>query len=464
LPNSVCEIRDPIHGFVKLNETELKLVNTNAFQRLRGIRQLAMASLVYPGALHTRFDHSLGVFHVADSMATALEQDSEARELIRYAALLHDIGHGPFSHVSEYALDRYADRTKIPEGSKQEKIHEIVTAAIIASDTEIGKILGRSKCANIVELLTAGYGEPTLRSVVSGPLDADKQDYLLRDSYFCGVRYGLFDIHQLHLSLVPIRHDGTKELMLKPDGVHAVEQYVLAKYYMTTNVYRHKVRLITDQMIVRAIELGIDSDNIDTLSKLYNYNGSQQFVENYTHWDDARFLNVFGGQEHDGTKCHAMLQRLIQRNLLKRGFQDTATSFSARARETATRLSRPENAGARRTLEAEIAQELTRISGVETDPSCVILHTFSIKSVKEMSRNDEAGILVDCSPNPAFFVDKSSLFASIQKGYDEQFVEVYAPVIWPSRERRQDLLEEFHGPLLRIIETRCSGNAIGEQS
>ena len=105
-------VRDPVHGFLALCETATKLVGTRLFQRLRGIRQLALANLVYPGALHTRFDHSLGVCHVAQLMAEQLRIDPDEsrgeRKLVRIAALLHDLGHGPFSHVSENLLDRYA--------------------------------------------------------------------------------------------------------------------------------------------------------------------------------------------------------------------------------------------------------------------------------------------------------------------------------------------------------------------
>src|SRR2546423_12516942 len=105
--------RDPIHNFVTLPADLAPVVNSAALQRLRGIRQLAMASLVYPGALHTRFDHTLGVAHVAGLMARALRLHDDDVENVRSAALLHDIGHGPFSHVSEHALERYTDRAKL---------------------------------------------------------------------------------------------------------------------------------------------------------------------------------------------------------------------------------------------------------------------------------------------------------------------------------------------------------------
>jgi HD superfamily phosphohydrolase len=114
------QIRDPVHNFVELREKEIKLVGTPLFQRLRGIRQLAMANLVYPGALHTRFDHSPGVCHVAGLLSKQLGlNDNAETDLVRLAALLHDLGHGPFSHVSESLLERYADRSKLAADQKK---------------------------------------------------------------------------------------------------------------------------------------------------------------------------------------------------------------------------------------------------------------------------------------------------------------------------------------------------------
>lgn len=120
-----AKFRDPVHNFIRFDGEEIRLINLDVLQRLRGIRQLAMASFVYPGALHTRFEHTLGVAYVAGQMADELGIKDDELALIRQAALLHDIGHGPFSHVSEYALDRFADRRALPAGLKKEKIHEI---------------------------------------------------------------------------------------------------------------------------------------------------------------------------------------------------------------------------------------------------------------------------------------------------------------------------------------------------
>jgi len=308
-------LRDPVHNFIRFDAEEVKLINLDVLQRLRGIKQLAMASLVYPGALHTRFDHTLGVAHVAGQMAEELSLEGEERALVRLASLLHDIGHGPFSHVSEYALERFADRSSIPKALKKEKIHEIITGHLIREHHTIVHRLGQERCNQIATLLAVGSGDPILKSVVSGPLDADKQDYLLRDSLYAGVNYGVFDIHQLQRSLLCETLESQRELVIRADGVHAVEQFVLAKYYLTTMVYRHKVRLISDQMIVRAIILGIEKDKNRDLQRLYTFKPSPAFYDNFLKWNDARFLLKFGADGKRNAKCSELLKRLTDRPL-----------------------------------------------------------------------------------------------------------------------------------------------------
>ncbi len=462
------QIRDPVHNFVELRDKEIKLVGTPVFQRLRGIRQLAMANLVYPGALHTRFDHSLGVCHVAGLLSRQLGLSDDETSLVRLAALLHDLGHGPFSHVSENLLERYADRSKLADGQKKEKIHELVTAHLIQSDQDILRILGEDTCREIVELLSIGHGQPALRSIVSGPLDSDKQDYLLRDSLFCGVEYGVFDIHQLHRSLVLHGADHEKELMIDPDGIHAVEQYVLGKYYLTTNVYRHKVRLITDQMLVRAIVRGIDEDGIDELRAIYAFDDTQEFYDRYTKWNDARLMSTFSGDSKPGTGCGRMFDRLQSRRLLKRVFQERIQNFVG-LDVRGTLLSsggNPKDDQERKageTLRKEIERGLARIltehfsrsGGDAVDPADVVVNVFDIKSVRTTSRNDEPGIMIATSGAPVFFQDESALFSSINESYTEAFVEVYAPApaAWSDRTQRAKWLKALNKPIRDAIES-----------
>ena len=142
-------VRDPIHGFVYLTSKEAEIVGSAIFQRLRGIRQLAFAHLVYPGAHHTRFEHSLGVCHIVDRLSARVRLDEEEKRLVRLAALLHDIGHGPFSHVSEDALEIYAKREKVGDGVQDDgaSVHELLTQDFIRHDPELRGVLGERDCS-----------------------------------------------------------------------------------------------------------------------------------------------------------------------------------------------------------------------------------------------------------------------------------------------------------------------------
>jgi uncharacterized protein len=450
-------IRDPIHNFVVLPNEFQPLINSPAVQRLRGIRQLALACLVYPGALHTRFDHTLGVAHVAGMMADALKLNASERRLVQLAALLHDVGHGPFSHVSEASLARFADTASLKSEQKAEKIHELVTSQIICSDPVIGSILNEDEQETIVQLLEKGHGRPALRQVVSGPLDADKQDYLLRDSRFCGVEYGVFDLRQLQRSLVLVGEEGDEELMIDSDGVHAIEQFMLAKYYMTANVYRHRVRLITDQMIGRAIQLGVEIDQVTEMRALYCFDNSAEFIRNYQLWDDSRFMEVFCplAANPPGTMSGALLRRLRQRQLLKQVYSERIELLDARCREMAGDLPRAALDSPRKEIERSVAEFLSKKLGCECPPEFVIAHSFGIKSVRESSRNDEAEIMVKGGGQPRSFTDESKLLGSINQAYSDDFVEIYAPIDWPDRETKDSEREKWRLDIRAVIESQC---------
>ena len=446
------QVRDAVHSFISLTHEEVRLINAPVFQRLRGIRQLALANLVYPGALHTRFDHSLGVCHVARLMAEQLDLKPGETRLVRLAALLHDLGHGPFSHVSENALELYGDRSKLPASQKKEKIHEVVTGHLIRHDKDITGLLGKTTCKDIADLLAAGRKQRVLRAIISGPLDADKQDYLLRDSHFCGVPYGHYDLHQLLRSFVLAGGNGSKELMIDPNGLHALEQYVLAKYYLTANVYRHRVRLITDQMLTRAIVFGIEEDKIPELKRLYRFDNSDRFFTNYCRWDDSRFFCTFCQDKFSKTLCHRLLDRLLRRHLLKQVFSEHARNFAdTRVRDALLGLGKPENRKARAEVEGEIAKALSKSLKHKVDKRFVVVNTFDIKSVRTTSRNDAGSIMVATNPEPRAFEEVSDLFNSINEGYTTAFVEVYAPVEWSDHAERDRVRKIVNKPILDVF-------------
>lgn len=448
------EVRDPIHGFIGRTELEQEIIDAPAFQRLRLIRQLAMASLVYPGAVHTRFDHSLGAMHVAGRIARSVRLNDEDVRLIRLAALLHDIGHGPFSHVSEPVLETFTKRENLPEGQKTQ-IHEALTAAIIQLDSSIAPLLSERDREKIAGILSGTFGHSVMNDIVSGPLDADKQDYLLRDSYFCGVRYGLYDLDRLSECLIGHEDSEDRYLAITQDGVHALEQFVLAKYYMTTQVYRHKIRLITDGMIQRALILGISKDRIEWLKRLYAYDGSKEYLDEYKNWTDERLIHeVLSNRTPDGFMKNLFL-RLMARQLHKRIASFRVSEF----RDPLVRNALADLAASdREAIESDVGKAFS------LEPEFVIVNSFDIKSVREQARNSEASVSVLTPEGPVDFEAESALFRSIDEAVKEKYIEVYAPVTYQDEKEKRRKQKDYKQEIRRILIefTKSSQAAKGE--
>lgn len=254
------EVRDPVHGFIYFNETEMEIVNTAVFQRLRYIRQLAFTHLVYPGAEHSRFAHSMGVMEFATKMFDTLTMKNLAkvkkwnkarvrrnRQLLRLAALLHDAGHAPFSHASEELL----------QGVKHEEISRrfILSDPIASLVNKFKKDLGIT-AEDVAGFFSAKNIDPDivfLKEIFAGEIDADKLDYLYRDSLFTGVHYGRFDYQRLIQSLCLIEDPddvGNFVMAIEHGGLHALEAMVLARYFMFTQVYFHKIRRAYDHHLL----------------------------------------------------------------------------------------------------------------------------------------------------------------------------------------------------------------------
>ena len=238
-------VRDPVWNTIRVDPTAARIIDTAAFQRLRYIRQLGLAHLVYPGATHTRFDHALGVYHLA-KRALALLRDRgpddpaawRRAELIPYAALLHDIGHFAFSHALEEL------ETDLMPGD-----HEAVSARFFESP-ELGQALESlgTGAADEIYALIRGVGDAPLRGLVSGSLDLDKMEYLRRDARFCGVPYGEVDVDRLLQGLVVLQDPdtGDYEVGLQEKAASTLESLLFAKYQMFRNVYwHHAVRAAT---------------------------------------------------------------------------------------------------------------------------------------------------------------------------------------------------------------------------
>jgi HD superfamily phosphohydrolase len=229
--------RDPVHGLVGLEGSDAALaalLDTRAMQRLRRVRQMGFASLVYPGAEHSRFGHALGALHVAGRVCEALKLADDVTRDVKVAALLHDIGHGPYSHAWEEALP----------GPK----HEAWGRRIVAEDDEMGAalaLIAPDLRERVIALFDKRYTPRLARKLVSSQLDVDRMDYLLRDAHFSGVGYSAYDLGWIvhALRAAPVRDDPDDPLDLVVDyrrGMHAVEQYLFGRSYMYAQVYYHK--------------------------------------------------------------------------------------------------------------------------------------------------------------------------------------------------------------------------------
>lgn len=258
-------LRDVIYGFINLDQQECEIIDRPEFQRLRRIKQLALTHMVYPGTMHTRFEHSIGVMQMASDMydrilensdddilkacnLLAHEQKEHYRKTVRLAALLHDIGHPPFSHAGENLLPQI-------KGASKTK-HEAYSVAIIRErfkDIIERNEYGSIKIEEVIALIddkAALRIQPLglLAQIISGQLDADRADYLLRDSHHAGVKYGVYDnkilINSLRIAKIEnfVEKTHSYHIVVEEKGIFAAESFLIARYQMFMQVYRNKIR------------------------------------------------------------------------------------------------------------------------------------------------------------------------------------------------------------------------------
>jgi len=246
-------VKDKIHGNVELYDLEKKIIDCAEFQRLRKIKQLALTNLVYPGATHTRFEHSIGTLHLTKLICEKTNIDEEHCKKIRIYSLLHDIGHGAFSHELE-------DITKKMFGSHE----EVGTKKII--NGEIADVISEQyKPRDIIKISKEVYG-----NIVSSPIGSDRMDYLMRDSYNTGVAYGVIDVDRI---INKIFIDKKKKILgVERSGLEAVESLLIGRFMMFSTVYLHHTVRIASHMLKQAVKYAIEDKYIQPFDiiKLYD--------------------------------------------------------------------------------------------------------------------------------------------------------------------------------------------------
>lgn len=261
--------KDPVHSYVHVRDQVIwDLIGTREFQRLRRIKQLGTTFITFHGAEHSRFNHSLGVYEIIrrilENFTDRLQWNSEQRLLCLTAALLHDLGHGPYSHCFEKVFDLD---------------HEDFTKQIILGDTEVNQILTKVNPdfpKKVAEVINKTYHDKLIVSLISSQIDADRMDYLQRDAYYTGVSYGHFDMDRILRVMRPL----DDKVVIKSSGMHAVEDYIMSRYQMYWQVYFHPVSRSAEVLLSKILQ------RVKAL-----HNDTYQFQQEPTH-----FYSFFTGE------------------------------------------------------------------------------------------------------------------------------------------------------------------------
>lgn len=310
-------LKDPVHSYIHIHyEVIWNCLDSKEFQRLRRIRQLGGDFQVYPTAEHSRFSHSLGVYEIIRRMVT--EVKSLCVELAEYdkvcvmlAGLLHDVGHGPFSHAFEHVTNHS---------------HEEYTAKIILGNTELNAILravSEKLPQDIVSIIQHTHENDILNQIVSGQLDADRMDYLLRDSYFTATSYGQFDLERI-LRTMRVRKtaEGRKVIVVKYTGIHSVEDYIMARYQMYWQVYYHPVARSYEAVFIQLFNrlkdiFKGDKDYFEDMKVLIPFlEKSEVSVDEYFKLDENSLLYCCALIQDKEDKIAADLARRLQNRKL----------------------------------------------------------------------------------------------------------------------------------------------------
>jgi HD superfamily phosphohydrolase len=341
----VGEIADPIHKYIRFTELEKKIIDSKVFQRLRRIKQLAGAHLVYPAAQHSRFEHSLGTMHLAGLAGEHLFSigvlDKESIQELRVAALLHDIGHGPFSHLFEEALKATSNKN-----------HESIGEEIICK-TELSDILsGFGYSPSVISEISFGNSKVKFKNeIISGSLSSDLMDYLPRDGFFTGVEYGKVD-HNRIINSFRVTNNGS--LALDISSFYSFESMIISRYEMFRAVYFHKTVRSAEVMLLHSLLL---SSEILNLSKI-------SLTDYLKLTDDSILLKISSSPNNEMAK--EMVSNYMERRLLKCVYERFI-----RKRDNFTKLNRDK-------IE-ELRLKIARLSNI--DEKRIFLDTYGISLV-----------------------------------------------------------------------------------
>ncbi|HXR84465.1 MAG TPA: HD domain-containing protein [Hanamia sp.] len=303
-------INDPVYGFITIDDPLIyKIISHPYYQRLRRIHQMALAQFVYPGAVHTRFHHSLGAYHLMWNALNELKSkgisiSENEEQAAKIAILLHDIGHGPYSHALEHTLIK---------DTNHEEISLLMMKKMNAGFD------GEMQMA--IDIFTNNYSKRFLHQLLSGQLDVDRMDYLIRDSFFTGVTEGVIGYDRI-IKMLTV-HEG--ELMIEEKGIHSIEKFLVSRRFMYWQVYLHKTVLCAEKMLVKIIERAREVNALSLshvlnifLNNDYDVKRMEEHLDDFCSLDDYDVLfSIKTWMRHPDKILSLLCKRLINRYLLK---------------------------------------------------------------------------------------------------------------------------------------------------
>lgn len=342
------EIKDPVHGYVYVTKIEKDVVDSFPMQRLHRLRQLAGAEYVYPGANHTRFEHSIGTMYLAQQLVRnpniSQYLSTEETAMIRLAALVHDVGHGPFSHVFEYLLEKYLDKN-----------HEEMTLWIIRKSELSDIIRGGGYNAEAIAKLAVGSlrqkGRTYMDQIIQSAIDVDKLDFVLRDTYHTGAKYGNVDVSRL-IQMLDVLNEN---LAVNIGALSALESFILARIESFRSIYFHRVSRAAQIMLATAMEKAKDALG------LVDYKTPEEYLSlnDYTVWTMLKLCE----------ESRNIMENLERRKLLKCSYDKT---FHLRDKTISKLFSTEE---IRNEMRDQIAQK------ARVDPQTVVIDVPTVPSV-----------------------------------------------------------------------------------
>ena len=403
-------IRDPLHGYIELDELACSIIDTVEMQRLRRIRQLGFSYLVYPGANHTRFEHSLGTYHLMNVLLDRLGMARDADEELIVASLIHDVGHGPYSHVTEPLIQKFTGASHEDIGYVLSTDGEVKgrdsepSAPTIAEVVEAYQLDRRKIQSYIKGERTGNRTSRDISRILNGEIDVDKMDYLVRDSYYTGVAYGVVD----NMRLIQGLDFFNGELVITDKGILPAEYLLFSRFLMHPTVYNHHTSRIAQLMFLSALEAFINAE-CESESELKDKAASLRMM------DDAEISTTLRNAEGYPKE---MMTRINERRLFKRAIYAKINTLDAAVAEEL----RDER------VRSEIEAEISRRAGVDKK---YVLLDFQSRECEELEES-EAKVAVDKplqgSRELKSLREVSPLVSMLSRAFHENYkIGVYTP-------------------------------------